>query len=127
MGDSTSPRLQKAYFGVHVGPGPPYGAYDTMFVMAKKTEKIAMVEVRDFVIWVKHIHGNSKVRESLDKLDAGELIELRVDDCRGIWEKMNEGKDGRPTPGIKPIGRAREKWHTLYADNRGDVVSITVA
>ncbi len=83
-----------------------------------------MVEIRDSVLWAKHIHGGPRIQETIESLDAGGLIELRVDGFRGMWEKMVDGKDGRPTPGIKPIGKARKHWHSLYADNRGDIVSI---
>ena len=86
-----------------------------------------MVEIRDFVVWAKHIHGNPEIRKAVESLDPGELIELRVNSFRGMWGKMENGKDGRPTPGIKPIGKAREQWHSLYADNHGDLVSIAAA
>jgi len=36
---------------------------------------------------------------------------------------MADGKDGRPTPGIKPIGLTKNHWHALQ-DQRGDIVTI---
>ena len=39
------------------------------------------------------------------------------------WKKMDEGKDGRPTPGVKAVGKARDHWHALQED-RGELVTI---
>jgi hypothetical protein len=36
---------------------------------------------------------------------------------------MDDGADGRPTPGIKPFGPAKEHWHDLQK-RRGQLVSI---
>ena len=56
-------------------------------------------------------------------LPAGDLIELKVDGLQGMWKKMDDGKDARPTAGIKGLGNAREHWHELQR-KRGDLVSI---
>ena len=82
-----------------------------------------MVEVRDHALWAKHVFGNDLLKEKIESLTGGSLIELVVDDFVGTWAKMNDGTDGRPTPGIKPIGKAREHWHTLQ-ERRGELVSI---
>jgi hypothetical protein len=87
-------------------------------------EKLSIVEVRDHALWVKHIHGNESLKEKILSLSQGELIKLVVDGCEGTWVKMEDGKDGRPTQGLKGVGIAREKWHELN-DRRGSLVSIT--
>lgn len=84
---------------------------------------MSLVEVRDHALWIKHIHQNEALKEELMNLDAGELIELQVDGFRGMWKKMDDGKDGRATPGIKAIGKARNHWHELQ-ERRGDLVPI---
>ena len=84
---------------------------------------MSVVEIRDYSLWPKHIHGNEVLKERLVNLDEGELIELVVDGVRGMWKKMDIGKDGRPTPGIKALGIAREHWHGLQ-NRRGDLVNI---
>jgi len=84
---------------------------------------MSMVEVRDHALWIKHIHGNEPLKERLQELQAGTLIELQVSGYRGMWKKMDDGKDGRPTPGIKALGKARDQWHALQAD-RGELVTI---
>ncbi len=85
-----------------------------------------VVEVKDNVIWLKHLHGDAGLASFLAELNVGEVKALRVDGFEGFWEKMADGKDGRPTPGIKPIGKARDHWNQLFVNKRGDVVEIEV-
>jgi len=87
---------------------------------------MSIVEVRDHALWAKHIHGNEPLKQKILELPEKELIELVVDGWRGAWKKMDDGKDGRPTPGLKAIGTAQSKWHGLQ-DQRGSVVSIEEA
>lgn len=84
----------------------------------------AFVEVRDHALWLKHIHGNNALKNKLLALEEGQLVHLVVDGIKGIWVKMEDGKDGRPTPGIKPIGPAKKHWHALQ-EHRGDIVNIS--
>jgi hypothetical protein len=74
---------------------------------------MAIVEVRDYALWAKHIHDDEALKSKLIDLSARDLIELEVDGFRGIWKKMDDGNDGRPTPGIKVIGKVRGHWHGL--------------
>lgn len=87
---------------------------------------MGLVEIRDHALWIKHIHQNSALTNKLVGLEAGDLAELEIDGFRGMWKKMDDGKDGRATPGIKPLGKARVHWHSLQ-DRRGDLVSIELA
>ncbi len=86
---------------------------------------MSIVEVHDHVLWIKHIHGNEGLKADLHALEGGDVIELSVDGFRGYWKKMDDGRDGRPTPGIKPIGPAREHWQTNLADKRGALVPMS--
>jgi hypothetical protein len=85
---------------------------------------MSMVEVRDHALWIKHIHGNETLRRKLEAMDAGTLISLKIDGVRGTWKKMDDGSDGRRTPGIKPLGAARNQWSALQG-HRGALVSIS--
>jgi len=85
----------------------------------------ALVEVRDAVLWCKHIRGSGVLRDSLLALPEGASVELLVDGQRGTWEKMRNGRDGRPTPGLKPHGAARADWQDLSREKRG--MSVTIA
>ena len=85
---------------------------------------MAYVEIRDFVIWSKHIHGNTDLSDHVASLDQGSPIRLSVDDFEGVWVKMDNGKDGRSTPGIKPVGPAKKHLAELYKSKRGQLVEI---
>jgi len=87
---------------------------------------MSLAEVRDHALWVKHIHGDEPLKKKILSLSQGEFIELVVDGWRGAWVKMDDGKDGRPTPGIKALGDARQNWHAMN-DQRGTFVSIEEA
>lgn len=83
------------------------------------------VEVRDHALWAKHIHGNEPLKGKVLSMKQGELIELEVAGWRGMWVKMDDGKDGRPTPGLKALGSARVKWHEMNLE-RGSIVPISM-
>lgn len=85
---------------------------------------MASLTVADFVIWTRHIHGDEALVKRLVALRAGETVELSIDGVTGTWRKMDDGKDGRPTPGLRPLGMARDHWSRLYDSRRGDVVGL---
>jgi hypothetical protein len=87
---------------------------------------MAQTVIRDVVIWAKHIHGGD-VADRVMALRGGETIELIVDGVKGTWRKMDDGRDGRPTSGVRPIGRMQDFWRELYAKRRGDVVPLEAA
>ena len=89
----------------------------------EEADFMSLVEVRDHVIWAKHIHGNNPLKTDITELKAGCSIKLEIDGFLGTWEKMADGKDGRPTFGIKPREDARTHWHKLQ-DRRGACVTI---
>ena len=81
--------------------------------------------VSDVVIWAKHLGGAP--RERVLALRPGELLTLRVDGVPGSWRKMDDGRDGRPTLGVRPIGPAAERWRKLYRERRGEIVAVEIA
>jgi len=87
--------------------------------------KRATVEVRDSVIWSKHLHGSgaTTLAQLWEALPAGSLVRLEVDGREGIWEKMRDGLDGRPTPGLKPVGAAKHAWSETRRSG-ADLVSV---
>lgn len=84
----------------------------------------AQTEVRDYVIWSKHIHGDRALAQRIETLAPGQTVDLEVDGVSGAWRKMDQGKDGRPTPGIRPLGAAQQFWRELYRSKRGALVSV---
>lgn len=89
------------------------------------SHKRATVEVRDSVIWIKHLHGSGaeSLADLWGALSAGALVRLEVDGHEGIWEKMKNGADGRATPGIKPISGAKTAWEATRASGK-DLVEV---
>ena len=101
--------------------------YDPSIASARGREAMAQTAIKDVVIWTKHIHGADQVREHVVRLRGGETIDLVIDGWRGPWRRMSDGKDGRPTLGIRPIGKSTQFWSELYAARRGELVGIEVA
>jgi hypothetical protein len=87
---------------------------------------MASTTVSDYVIWAKHIHDDPELAQRVLAMWAGQTIQLEVDGIRGTWRKMEDGADGRPTPGIRPVGAAQEVWRYLYRRRRGEVVTLKV-
>jgi len=85
---------------------------------------MANVTVSDVAIWVKHIHGDPMLTKSIEALEAGQTVRLRIDGVSGAWRKMADGKDGRPTFGIRPLGEASDHWQKLFKERRKTVVAI---
>ena len=85
---------------------------------------MATTTISDYVIWTKHIHDDAVLAERLTSLGEGETIELRIDGVVGTWIKMKKGADGRPTLGLKPLGRTQSFWNELFKSRRGEVVSL---
>lgn len=71
---------------------------------------MASVVIRDDAIWIGHIEGNQALQERLRQLRAGDVLDLEVDGIVGTWERMRDGRDGRPTLGIKPISHMKQVW-----------------
>lgn len=86
---------------------------------------MAHTVVRDVVIWTRHIHGGD-VAQRLGALPGDAEVTLVVDGVSGRWCKMRNGRDGRPTFGLRPVGRAQAFWRTLFETRRGDSVSLDV-
>ncbi len=85
---------------------------------------MSFVEVRDHALWVKHIHGNKSLQDRIRAMQEGELIELKVNGVRGMWERMKDSGDGGAMPGIKASGEARSKWHELRSERQGGIATV---
>lgn len=81
------------------------------------------VRISDDAIWVKHIEGDAGLESRLKALAANDIIDLEIDGIVGRWQRMKDGKDGRPTFGIKPIEAMRDVWARLRQQT-GRVVDI---
>ena len=81
------------------------------------------LQIRDDAIWARHIDGNSDLRKRILELGPEDTIELVVDGVVETWVKMKDGRDGRPTSGIRPVGAMRAVWKRMQA-RRDEVVPI---
>lgn len=81
------------------------------------------VTIRDDTLWANHIDGDAALKECIQSLKPGEVIELEVDGIVGSWEKTRVGRDGRAQQSIKPIGNMKLVWKRFQA-RRKEVVEI---
>jgi hypothetical protein len=79
----------------------------------------------DDAIWLKTVTADQATVSYLRELPPGGRIRLAIEGTPGDWEKMADGRDGRPTFGLKPIGRTREYWKTLRG-RRGKLLDFKV-
>lgn len=82
-----------------------------------------LIEIRDDVIWAKHLKGNPSLYRQIVDLKEDEVIRLKVDGIIGTWVKMKTGRDGRPTLGIKPVGAMAGVWARLQK-RRGEKITV---
>lgn len=92
--------------------------------MHHRTRSAARVQVSDWSLWIKHVAGNPDLARWLDALPAGEVVTLRIGGHEGVWEKKADGKDGRPTPGLKPLGEMKDVWFEWFKSDRGSLREI---
>ncbi len=90
---------------------------------------MGLVEVRDFQVWAKHIHGDDALKHRIFGMKAGELIELKIAGApKSLWKKMADNRStGKPTHGLKPLGADRRAWHYLCRERREELVAIAEA
>jgi hypothetical protein len=79
----------------------------------------------DDAIWLKHVDAQPDLSALLYQLRAGTRIRLEIDGVAGDWEKMAEGKDKRPTQGLKPVGQTRDFWKAMRT-RRGERMRFRV-
>ena len=89
--------------------------------MTNTSDKASKVEVRDTVIWIKHIKNNPALAAHLCSMNTGEIIKLEVAGERGCWCKMRNysNDEKRPTNGIKPADEKTKKFWQSMKDCRG--------
>ncbi len=89
---------------------------------------MAQVEVSDYVLWTKKVHGDEELKRRLEMLEPGETVTLRVDGTTGVWRKMRaNATGGYGVPGLTPLGQAKSAWGELYRRHKpsgGTVVEL---
>jgi hypothetical protein len=79
--------------------------------------------IRDHAIWSKHIEEDPDMVRMIESLPENRPINLVIDGKPVRFVKMRDGKDGRPTPGLRPDPSFRPFWHAMQ-ENRGRKVSV---
>jgi hypothetical protein len=76
-------------------------------------------------IWLKHISADPKTMAMLQQIPAGSKLNLEIEGVMGEWARTNNGRDGRPTYALKPVGKTIAYWKTMKA-RRGEYLELKV-
>ena len=80
-------------------------------------------EITDFVVWFKNVHSEDLLRR-LNALEPDEMVTLDAESVVGQWCRMKASPDGRPTPGIRPVGTMKAVWGEWYRNRRGERITL---
>lgn len=86
---------------------------------------MAIVLNNDDAIWLKHIQADANALALLRQVPAGTALKLEVEGVVGDWVRMADGKDGRPTLGLKPVGKTLVFWKSMKA-RRGEYLEFKI-
>jgi hypothetical protein len=79
----------------------------------------------DDAIWLKNVNADPLTTAQLNQLAAGTRLKLEIEGVRGDWERMADGRDGRPTYGLKPVGETIRYWKSMKS-RRGEFLSFRI-
>jgi hypothetical protein len=86
---------------------------------------MATVLNNDDAIWLKHVNADINAVALLKQIPAGTAICIEVEGVKGNWVRMADGKDGRPTLGLKPVGKTLEFWKSMKS-RRGEYLDFKI-
>ena len=84
---------------------------------------MVLLEIRNNVIWAKHVRRDTRLYETVMSLPEFETIRLSVDGIKGDWQKLKRGSGGHAATGIKPVGSMAVVWKRWRA-RRGEKVPV---
>ncbi len=76
---------------------------------------MATMIIRDDALWARHIEGDPELAQRIRALPENDAIVLRVEGRTIRFRKMRDGRDGRPTDGLKPDPHFLTIWRGLQA------------
>lgn len=79
----------------------------------------------DDAIWLKHVNADPNTIALLHQLKAGTKLKIEIEGVRGDWVRMADGKDGRPTLGLKPVGETLDFWKSMKK-RRGERIGFRI-
>jgi hypothetical protein len=79
--------------------------------------------IRDNAVWAKHIEDDPEIVRRIEALPQNGPINLLIDGKPVRFVKMRDGKDGRPTPGLRPDPAFKPFWDAMQ-QQRGQAVQV---
>ena len=79
----------------------------------------------DDAIWLKHVSADSDTVAMLHRIPAGAKLKIEIEGISGEWQRMADGKDGRPTLGLKPVGPTVDFWKSMKS-RRGELLQFKI-
>jgi hypothetical protein len=79
----------------------------------------------DDAIWLKNVNADANALALLRQVPAGTALKLEIEGVTGDWMRMADGKDGRPTLGLKPVGETLAFWKTMK-NRRGEYLAFKI-
>ncbi len=80
-------------------------------------------EIKDVAIWFKDI-DEPKLLARLRGMVSEETVTLEADNVVGCWVRMKDGRDGRPTFGIRPVGEMKSVWNNWFKSRKGEFITL---
>lgn len=86
---------------------------------------MSYITVRDDAIWARHVE-DPEVRDRIRTLPENQPLQLLVEGTLVRFVKMRDGKDGRPTDGLRPADEeAHRFWRAMQA-RRGERIRVAL-
>ena len=79
------------------------------------------IKKKDDAIWFKHLPYD--ITEYCLLFDKDQEFLIYINNEEMYFIRMLDGKDGRPTPGIKATFDNKERWNKI---ERGSIISIGI-
>ena len=76
-------------------------------------------------IWFKHVSADSDTIAMLHQIPGGTKLKLEIEGVRGEWVRTKDGKDGRPTFALRPVGKTIDFWKTMKS-RRGEHLEFNI-
>jgi hypothetical protein len=86
---------------------------------------MATVLNNDDAIWLKNVNADANALALLRQVPAGTALKLEIEGVQGDWVRMADGKDGRPTLGLRPVGKTLEFWKSMKR-RRGEYLEFKI-
>jgi hypothetical protein len=87
---------------------------------------MSFMRIRDNALWAKHVEGDARLAARITELPQNAVIVLLIDGVPVRFAKMRDGRDGRPTPGLRPADAEAKRFWDALQQRRGEPVRVTL-